>query len=128
MRVIMSACLLAVLCAIGTDHATAQQAAPPSPAPMPAPAPAAKPPAAPAVAPAAKPSALPTTPPTAAATIPEPTGIEGFRSARFGQTESQVRTAIKDDFKLNDAAITAATHPLEQTRSLSIKVRDLVAH
>ncbi|MBV9834705.1 MAG: hypothetical protein JO055_09880 [Alphaproteobacteria bacterium] len=110
------------------DHATAQQPAPPSPAPAPtpAPAPAAKPPAAPAVAPAAKPAA---TPPTATApAVPEPTGIEGFRSARFGQTETQVRAAIKEDFKLNDAAITAATHPLEQTRSLSIKVRDLVAH
>jgi hypothetical protein len=130
MRVIMSACLLALLCAIGTDHATAQQPAPPSPAP--APAPAAKPPAAPAVAPAPKPAAAsPTTPPAAAAPaapIPEPTGIEGFRSARFGQSETQVRAAIRDDFKLNDAAITGATHPLEQTRSLSIKVRDLVAH
>lgn len=57
-----------------------------------------------------------------------PSGVEGFRSARFGATEAQVRAAIREDFKLTDAAIKAATHPLEQTRSLSISVRDLVAH
>ena len=123
MRLILSACLLAALCAIGLDHATAQQTAPPSPAPAPTPAPK---PAPPATAPAAKPAAAA---PAPAATAPaEPTGIDGFRSARFGQTEDQVRAAIKADFKVNDAAITAATHPLEQTRSLSVKVRDLVAH
>jgi hypothetical protein len=83
MRVMMSACLLILVCAIGLGEAVAQQA---------------------------------------------PTGVEGFRSARFGATEAQVRAAIREDFKLNDAAIKAATHPLEQTRSLSINVRDLVAH
>lgn len=57
-----------------------------------------------------------------------PTGVEGFRSAKFGATEAQVRAAIREDFKLADAAIKAATHPLEQTRSLSISVRDLVAN
>lgn len=111
MRVMPSACLLVVLCMIGLDHAAAQQTPPPAPAPA-APKPATPPPA---------PAAAPTP-------APDPTGIDGFRAAKFGQTEAQVRAAIKDDFKLNDAAITAATHPLEQTRSLSIKVRDLVAH
>jgi hypothetical protein len=62
------------------------------------------------------------------ATPPAANGIEGFRSAKFGQTEAQVRAAIKEDFKLADTAIKAATHPLEQTRSLSIVVRDLVAN
>ncbi|MBX3503509.1 MAG: hypothetical protein KF889_29055 [Alphaproteobacteria bacterium] len=57
-----------------------------------------------------------------------PTGIEGFRSAKFGQPEAQVRAAIREDFKLNDAAIKASTHPLEQTRSLSITVKDLIAN
>jgi hypothetical protein len=59
---------------------------------------------------------------------PASTGIDGFRSAKFGQTEAQVRAAIRADFKLADNAIKAATHPLERTRSLSIAVRDLVAH
>lgn len=118
MRLIMCVCLLAFGWVIGLDHATAQQTTPPAPAPAPA-----------APKPAPAPTAKPPAPATAApAATPEPTGIEGFRTAKFGQTEAQVRAAIKEDFKLNDAAITAATHPLEQTRSLSIKVRDLVAH
>ncbi len=104
MRVIMSACLVAVLCGIGANQAAAQQ-------------PAAKPPAPPAAA-----------APAATAPVPEPTGIDGFRSAKFGATEAQVRAAIRADFKLADAAIKDATHPLEQTRSLSIAVKDLVAN
>lgn len=67
--------------------------------------------------------------PPAAPTPPEPkagNGIDGFRSARFGMTEAQVRAAIREDFKIADAAMKAATHPLEQTRSLSITVRDLI--
>lgn len=89
--VLMSACVLALLCAAGVGQAA------PKPAPPP---------------PAATASA----------------GIDGFRSAKFGQTEAQVRAAIKEDFKLADHAIKAATHPLERTRSLSITVRDLVAN
>lgn len=106
MRPMLSACLLVVLYAAGLDHAIAQQPAPPAPAP-------------PTVAPKPAPATAP---------APEPTGIDGFRSARFGQTEAQVRAAIREDFKLADTAIKAATHPLEQTRSLSIVVRDLVAN
>lgn len=42
-------------------------------------------------------------------------------------TEAQLRAAIKSDFKVADAAIKAATHPVEQTRVLQVAVRDLVA-
>ena len=74
----------------------------------------------------------PATPPATAPTAPagEPTAetsVDGFRSARFGMTEVQLRAAIKSDFKLADAAIKVATHPVEQTRVLQIAVRDLVA-
>ena len=55
------------------------------------------------------------------------TAVEGFRSARFGMTEAQLRAAIKSDFKVADNAIKAATHPVEQTRVLQVAVRDLVA-
>ena len=55
------------------------------------------------------------------------TSVEGFRSARFGMTEAQLRAAIKSDFKVSEAAIKAATHPVEQTRVLQVSVRDLVA-
>lgn len=101
MRLMLSACLLVVLYAAGIDHATAQQPAAPTPTP-------------------------PTAAPKPAPVATEPAAVDGFRSARFGQTEAQVRAAIREDFKLADTAIKAATHPLEQTRSLSIVVRDLV--
>ncbi len=79
------------------------------------------------------PPAAPTPPPTVpgpAAPKGEPTaetGVDGFRSARFGMTEAQLRAAIKSDFKVADNAIKAATHPVEQTRFLQVAVRDLVA-
>ena len=53
-------------------------------------------------------------------------GIEGFRSARFGMKEAQVRAAIRADFGLADAAVKASQHPVERTRVLEIVVRDLV--
>ncbi|MCW5746294.1 MAG: hypothetical protein KIT36_08870 [Alphaproteobacteria bacterium] len=82
-----------------------------------------KPPAKPAAAaPPAPAAASPAGTPTAE------TGIEGFRSARFGMTEAQVRAAVKADFKLADSAIKAATHPVEQTRLLQVSVPDLVAN
>jgi hypothetical protein len=81
---------------------------------------------------ASPPSPQAQTPPTPAApTAPKDdaaeTGVEGFRSARFGMTEAQLRAAIKSDFKVADNAIKAATHPVEQTRVLQVGVRDLVA-
>lgn len=72
----------------------------------------------------------PSTPGPSAAPVGEPaaeTSVEGFRSARFGMTEAQVRAAIKSDFKVADTAIKAATHPVEQTRALQVSARDLVA-
>ncbi|HJQ55429.1 MAG TPA: hypothetical protein VJ890_00895 [Vineibacter sp.] len=79
-------------------------------------------------APAAAPKpATPPAAPTPPSDLPPETAVEGFRSARFGMTEAQVRAAIKADFKVADAAIKAATHAVEQTRSLQVTVRDLVA-
>ncbi|HEX2891261.1 hypothetical protein [Vineibacter terrae] len=71
-------------------------------------------------APAPKPSTEQTSKPD------QNSGIDGFRSARFGMTEAQVREAIRQDFKLADAAIKATKHPVEQTRVLQVVVRDLV--
>jgi hypothetical protein len=71
-------------------------------------------------APAPKPS-------TEQTSKPDPnSGVDGFRSARFGMTEAQVREAIKADFKVADAAIKATKHPVEQTRVLQVVARDLV--
>jgi hypothetical protein len=56
----------------------------------------------------------------------EPATIDGFRSARFGMTEEEVRAAIAADFGLTDDAIEAGTNAVEKTTSLGITVDDLV--
>src|SRR5262245_48533831 len=75
--------------------------------------PAAPPPAPPPAAPAPAAPATPKSDPTE-------TAVDGFRSARFGMTEAQLRAAIKSDFKVADAAIKVFTHPVEQTRVLQV--------
>lgn len=52
--------------------------------------------------------------------------LEGFRNARFGMTEAQVRDAIAKDFKLSGDAIQRVEDPTERTSALIIKVNDLL--
>jgi len=52
--------------------------------------------------------------------------IDGFRSAKFGQTEADVRKAITADFGLKDAAIRRDTHPTERTTVLTAEVDNLL--
>jgi hypothetical protein len=73
---------------------------------------------APVAAPAATPAA-----PNLAATTAE---VIGFRSARFGMTENEVRTAIGKDFNLKGDAIKAETNRNEQTRILTARVQDVL--
>lgn len=56
----------------------------------------------------------------------EPTAIEGFRTARFGMTEAEVRAAIASDFALTENEIEPGVNALEKTTSLGITVSDLV--
>jgi hypothetical protein len=62
--------------------------------------------------------------PSAAPPMPPPATIEGFRRARFGMNEQQVREAVHQEFP--DAAIASTAHPSEKTRVLSITVADLL--
>jgi hypothetical protein len=55
-----------------------------------------------------------------------PATIEGFRNARFGMSEEQVRQAIRKDFPAAAAKLTSAVHPAEKTTVLSIGVADLL--
>jgi hypothetical protein len=55
-----------------------------------------------------------------------PYAVDGFRSARFGMTEAEIRKAIAADFKLADKAIAREVNPIEQTAILTIKVPDLL--
>lgn len=52
--------------------------------------------------------------------------LEGFRSARFGMTEKEVRRAIKKDFKVQDKEITSETNKQERTKILNLDVKDLL--
>jgi hypothetical protein len=57
-----------------------------------------------------------------------PATIEGFRQARFGMNEEQVRQAIRKDFPAAAATLTSAVHPSEKTTILSVSVTDLLPH
>ena len=57
-----------------------------------------------------------------------PVVIEGFREARFGMNEEQVRQAIRKDFPAVAGKLTTAIHPSEKTTVLSVTVTDLLPH
>ena len=57
-----------------------------------------------------------------------PAQIEGFRQARFGMAEEQVRQAIRKDFPGAAAKLTSAVHPSEKTTVFSLSVADLLPH
>jgi hypothetical protein len=60
--------------------------------------------------------------------IRPPAQIEGFRQARFGMSEEQVRQAIRKDFPSAAAKLTSTVHPSEKTTVLSLSVADLLPH
>ncbi len=65
-------------------------------------------------------AAVPLPPPAA----PAP-GITGFRGARFGMTEAEVRAAIAHDFHLPASAVQASQNAIERTAILSVRVSNL---
>lgn len=52
--------------------------------------------------------------------------VNGFRSARFGMSEAEVRKAIVKDFGIEEDAINRALHPLEKTPRLVVTVDELI--
>ena len=68
--------------------------------------------------------------PATGQTAPEQGGkrvqVDGFRNARFGMTEAQVKEAIAKDFKLSGDNIQRVEEPTERTTALVIKVNDLL--
>ena len=83
-------------------------------------------PASPAPASAASPQQGP--PSTDAATSPKSDEfkLEGFRSARFGMNEAQVRAAIKKDFPNAADKIAVERNGAERTTALAVTVDDLL--
>lgn len=72
-------------------------------------------------APAApKPAAAPAQP-----ALP-PAKIDGFRSAKFGMTEDDVRKAIMQDFSMSDSDVKRDMNPVQMTTALSVDVKDLL--
>ena len=52
--------------------------------------------------------------------------VEGFRSAKFGMTEAEVRAAIRRDFSQAADRIASEQTPVERTQVLSISVPNLI--
>lgn len=52
--------------------------------------------------------------------------VTGFRSARFGMTEAEVRAAIVRDFGVQDKDISVSENAIERTKAISLFVQDLV--
>lgn len=63
---------------------------------------------------------------SAPATADAGPAVDGFRTAKFGMTESALRSAITKDFNLPASAITTAENSLQRTTVLSVTVPDLV--
>jgi hypothetical protein len=60
---------------------------------------------------------------------PGPTAvIEGFRQARFGMNEEQVKQAIRKDFPEPAGKLARTIHPTEKTIVLTLTVADLLPH
>lgn len=70
-------------------------------------------------------SANPETTQTAPATK-QPVTVDGFRSARFGMTEADVRKAIATDFQLSGKAVRHSENPVQRTAVLTITVPDVL--
>jgi hypothetical protein len=57
-----------------------------------------------------------------------PAVIDGFRQARFGMNEEQLRQAIRKDFPEQTGKLARAIHPTEKTIVLALTVADLLPH
>ena len=83
-------------------------------------------PATPSPRPAAAPAAPAATSPRPAVAPAEALEVNGFRSAKFGMNENDVRAAIAKDLGVKPDAIRAETNASEQTRVLLVKAPDVL--
>jgi hypothetical protein len=52
--------------------------------------------------------------------------VDGFRAAKFGMTEAQVKAAVMKEFNLKADAIREQPNPGERTKAMVVKVPDLL--
>lgn len=62
----------------------------------------------------------------AVSAVQEPYIVTGFRSAQFGADEDGVRAAIAKDFGLSGDTVKTGTSPVEKTRLLAVRVKDVL--
>jgi len=56
----------------------------------------------------------------------EPVHVDGFRSAKWGMTEAEVKAAITADFKIPADKLKAEPNPSERTTVMTIQVPELI--
>lgn len=77
--------------------------------------------------PTPKPADAPTSAAPAQPAAPAaPAHVEGFRSAKWGMTEAQVKAAIHTDFNIAEDKLKSSENPAEKTQALSITVPELL--
>ena len=110
-RAALIASVAVLAMSFASDPATAQMTQPPKPAP--------------GLAPVRPTPATPNeaTPPPAGPAVAE---VTGFRSARFGMTEMQVRSAIEKDFRIRPDDIRSEENKAEQTQLLEARAPDVL--
>ena len=114
-----SAILLVLVTCLSVDARAAPPSAASAPRQSPPPAVAAPPPVITAAPPAVQ-------PPSKSVPAPAEDIAGGFRSARFGMSEAEVRQAIAHDFATKPEDIRADANPAELTRALTVVVPDLI--
>ena len=65
-------------------------------------------------------------PPAAGGEAPKPYEVEGFRGAKFGMTEAEVKRAIQVDFNIKEASIARSVDPVDRTPTLTITTNDIL--
>lgn len=63
---------------------------------------------------------------TPAAPALPPARLDGFRAAKFGMSEDEVRNAIMQDFSMSDSDVKREMNPVQMTTALSVDVKDLL--
>lgn len=58
--------------------------------------------------------------------VPQRVTVDGFRSAKFGMSEDDVRQAITSDFQVDAGDIHKANNPVDRTTILEVIVKDVL--
>jgi hypothetical protein len=76
--------------------------------------------------PAAKTDSPPSAAPSQPAAPAAPAHVDGFRSAKWGMTDAQVKAAIRSDFNIAEDKLKGSDNLAEKTHALTVNVPDLL--